>query len=434
MVKPAVVRSQPVSCSLSPVSIVSTVSTRHSPVSSPHLIVAGSGPVGVVAALLASQQGFRVTLLEEAAAVDTNPRAATTHPSTLEMIARLGIIDEFIAAGLTARHFEFWDRVERSRVARLDHALLANDTPYPFVVQTEQHKLANIGLAHLARRSGVDIRFNARVAGLTQDDESVTVTTEGPSGQHAVRADYLIGADGGRSTIRKALDIEFEGYTWPERFIVLTTTFDFEAAMGCCHRTYFADPDEWTNLFKVSGDDGLGRWRAVFPTRVDETDAQALDDVAVQARLKRVWPREALYPVVHRNIYNVHQRVAVRFRQGRAFLAGDSAHVNNPIGGLGLNCGIHDAMELVDTLHAVAFGGADATLLDRYERRRRPQNIEYVQQQTIANKKRLEERDPVAREARFAELRAIEADPVRQREFLMRSSLLESARKVQSID
>ena len=402
--------------------------------SSPHVIVVGSGPVGVVAALHASRQGFQVTLLEEAAAVDRNPRAATTHPSTLEMIARVGLIDEFIAAGLVARHFEFWDRVERCRIARFDHALLENDTAYPFVVQTEQHKLANIGLAHLARRAGVEVRFNARVTGLVQDERSVTVSTEGPSGASSVTADYLIGADGGRSTIRKALDIEFEGYTWPERFIVLTTTFDFEAEMGCCHRTYFADPDEWTNLFKVSGDDGLGRWRAVFPTRVDESDEEALGDEAVQARLNRVWPRTAPYPVVHRNIYNVHQRVAVRFRAGRAFLAGDSAHVNNPIGGLGLNCGIHDAMELVDTLHGVAFGGAAPALLDRYERRRRPQNIEYVQQQTIANKKRLEEREPAARQARFDELRAIEADPARQRAFLMRSSLLESARKVQSVE
>jgi 3-(3-hydroxy-phenyl)propionate hydroxylase len=125
--------------------------------------------------------------------------------------------------------------------------------------------------------------------------------------------------------------------------------------------------------------------------------------------------------------------VAKEFRVGRVLLAGDSAHVNNPIGGLGLNCGIHDAVELVDTLHQVGLQGADPALLDRYERRRRPQNIEYVQQQTIANKKRLEERDPVARQARFDELRAIEADPIRQRQFLLRSSLLESARKVHTI-
>jgi 3-(3-hydroxy-phenyl)propionate hydroxylase len=402
--------------------------------STPHLLVAGAGPVGVVAALHASQLGFRVTLIEEALTVDTNPRAATTHPSTLEMIARLGILDEFIAAGLVAHHFEFWDRVTRTRIARYDHAVLADDTPYPFVVQTEQHKLANIGLAHLARRAGVEVHLGQRVTSLEQDERSVTLFTEGPGGPRRFSGDWLVGADGGRSTIRKALDIPFEGYTWPERFIVLTTPFDFEQAMGCCLRTYFADPDEWTNLFKVSGDDGRGRWRAVFPTRVDETDEEALADEAVQARLNRVLPQSSPYPVVHRNIYHVHQRVAARFRGGRAFLAGDSAHVNNPIGGLGLNCGIHDATELIETLHAVAFEGAGEALLDRYERRRRPQNIEYVQQQTVANKKRLEEREPAARQARFDELRAIEADPARQRQFLMRTSLLESARKVKQVD
>jgi 3-(3-hydroxy-phenyl)propionate hydroxylase len=115
------------------------------------------------------------------------------------------------------------------------------------------------------------------------------------------------------------------------------------------------------------------------------------------------------------------------------FLAGDSAHVNNSVGGLGLNGGIHDAMELVDTLVAVERGGADRSLLARYERRRRTLNIEFVQEQTINNKKRLEEKDPRARLARFDELHAISADRERHRQFLLRTSLIESVRKAKNI-
>src|SRR5262249_42455461 len=136
--------------------------------------------------------------------------------------------------------------------------------------------------------------------------------------------DYLIGTDGGRSTVRKGLDIEFEGYTWPERFLVLTTLFDFQQVFtGCSYRNYLADPQEWVNLFKVAGNEENGRWRAVFPTGVDESDEQALSEHAVRRRLGRLAveanPAEQL---IHRKLYKVHQRVAASFRRGRAFLAG----------------------------------------------------------------------------------------------------------------
>jgi 3-(3-hydroxy-phenyl)propionate hydroxylase len=240
---------------------------------------------------------------------------------------------------------------------------------------------------------------------------------------------YLVGADGRRSTVRKALGIAFEGYTFPERFLVLTTPFDFAAEHGVAFRAYFSDPDEWANLFKVAGDDGKGRWRAVFPTLPGQTDDEVLDERATEARLQKFFPKPGPYEILHRNIYSVHQRVAASFRKGRVFLAGDSAHVNNPIGGLGLNCGVHDAMQLARQLAAAVSGERPESDLALYDSVRRPMNIEYVQQQTIANKKRLEEKDSAAREANFETLRRTAADPVAHRAFLMRTSLLESVRK-----
>ena len=290
-----------------------------------------------------------------------------------------------------------------------------------------------MGIAQLREYADAEVRFQARATAVEQDSSGVSVTLETPNGTEQMSADYLVGADGGRSTIRKAIEVEFEGYTWPEQCVVLTTLNDFQRAFKCCYRNYFADPDEWVNLFKVAGEDLKGRWRAVFPTRAGETDEEALSPAAAQERLQKAFPLAEPYCIVHTNLYKTHQRVAARFRVGRVFLAGDSAHVNNPIGGLGLNCGIHDAMELVDTLHQVVTKQAQESLIDRYERRRRPINIEFVQQTTIANKKRLEESNPEVRKSTLEELRRTAEDPETHKQFLMRTSLLQSLRKAEGI-
>jgi len=387
-----------------------------------NVIVVGAGPVGTVAALACARLGLSVTLLEAQSRVDDSPRASTTQPPTLEILAELGLIDEYLRVGLVSRTFQFWDRPTLRLVAEFDFARLAGETAYPFVVQTEQHKLANLAIARLRGMGNAEVHMGARVTGLIQKSESVEVLCED---QLRFTADYVIGADGGRSTVRKSLDIEFEGYTWPERFLVITTQFDFQAALGCCLRNYMADPQEWTNLFKVAGDDLKGRWRAVYNTREDEADEEALSDAAVRARLSRVYVPERERDYLHLNLYAVHQRVAKSFRKGRVFLCGDAAHVNNPIGGLGLNSGIHEAWDLAGKLHRVLRREADEASLDEYEKKRRPLNIKYVQEQTIANKKRLEERDPAQRARRFDELRAMAGEPKRHKAFLMRAALLE---------
>jgi len=393
------------------------------------IVIAGGGPVGVVTALALARQGLVVSVFEAEGRIDDSPRAATTHAATLEMLEELGLREAVTARGLIEPKFRIWDRGSREIVAEFDFAALKDDTPYPYVVQCEQHKLANIALARLRTLPNATFAFSSRVTGCTQRDGAVEVEVETPGGTRQVAASYLIGADGGRSTVRKTLGIEFEGYTHPERFLVLTTSFPFAGAFAECSRNYFSDPDEWAALFKVSGDDGRGLWRVVFPAQPSESDAQAFAEAAVQARLQKFFPKAGDYPVVHRNIYHVHQRVAAAFRKGRVFLAGDSAHVNNPLGGLGLNFGIHDGIELSSLLGRVARGEAPAKILDDYDRFRRPLNVEYVQQQTIANKKRLEEKDPDVRARSNAALRALAADPAAHRDYLLKASLIDSVRK-----
>ena len=393
------------------------------------VLIAGGGPVGAIAALALARQGIAVRVFEADVAIDESPRAATTHPATLEMLADLGLIDDLIARGLVARTFQFWDRPSGRLIAEFDHAVLARDTPYPFVVQCEQHKLVDLAIQRLSGLPNARYDFATQVTEVEAGADAVEITVRhGDDRIERMTGSYLIGADGGRSTVRKALGIAFDGYTFPERFLVLTTPFDFAQERGCGFRSYFSDPDEWANLFKVAGNDGRGLWRVVFPTLPGETDEKVFNETSVQQRLQRFFPKSGSYPIVHRNLYNVHQRVAARFSQGRAFLAGDAAHVNNPIGGLGLNCGIHDAVELASLLVKVLRGEESADQLDRYDARRRPINVKYVQEQTIANKKRLEAKDPEARAENFAFLRWTAADPTAHRAFLLRTSLLESVR------
>jgi 3-(3-hydroxy-phenyl)propionate hydroxylase len=393
------------------------------------ILIAGGGPVGVIAALALARQGLPVHVFEAESKVNDAPRAATTHAATLEMLEELDLLDEVIRRGLVEPLFRIWDRSTGGLVAEFDFGNLKNDTRYPFAVQCEQHKLANLAIERLRGFPHAKLEFSARVSSVAQSSDAVEITVETQAGTRTVEGSYLIGADGGRSTVRKSLAIEFEGYTHPERFLILTTPFDIGARFRGCTRNYLSDPEDWCALFKVSGDHGSALWRVLSSTRLDQTEAELFDSEAVERRLQKFFPKEGRYEVVHRNLYNVHQRVAAGFRKGRVFLAGDAAHVNNPLGGLGLNFGIHDAVELTGLLGRVLRREASADTLDLYDRHRRPLNVEFVQQQTIANKKRMEEKDPVARAKNFEQRAATAADPVAHRAYLLRASLIDSVRK-----
>jgi 3-(3-hydroxy-phenyl)propionate hydroxylase len=397
------------------------------------ILIAGGGPVGLLCAWLLGRRGLSVRLFDENEGPQADPRAATTHPATLELLREDGLAEDMARVGLVAPIFQFWDRPTGELVAQFDHAVLKHDTSYPYVVQCEQFKTARLILDRLKSFANVEVLFGHAVADVRQSADRVSVDVRGPDGIATHKGAYLIGADGGRSTVRKQCGIAFEGFTWPERFVVLTTPYDFAAQRGYCYRSYFADPGAWCNCFKVSADGPPGLWRTVFPTETDETDEAVLGDAGVQARMQTFFPSPRPYPIVHRNLYVTHQRVAASFRHGRVLLAGDAAHVNNPIGGMGLNGGIQDAANLADKLGRVILGDESGRLLDLYDRQRRTVAIEFVQEQSIANKKRLEAADPQLRKRNLDELRQIAADPARARQFMLRTSMITSQRRADSI-
>ncbi len=392
------------------------------------VIIAGGGPVGLISAYALAQRGISVTILEQNDSLQDDPRAATTHPATLEILDNLGVVEELIEQGLIAPKFQFWDRPTGKLVAEFDHSLIAEDTKFPYVVQCEQFKIAQIVHNRLRVLDQASVLFNHSVTACEQDENGVRVYADTPDGPKELKGRYLIGADGGRSTVRKGAGIEFEGFTWPERFLVLTTPFDFEKERGMSYRNYIADPDEWCNCFKVAGDGPPGVWRLVFPADPNAEEESLLSDNFVQDQMQKFFHRSEDYEIVHRNLYNVHQRVAKTFRKGRILLAGDSAHVNNSIGGMGLNGGIQDAINLADKLVDIMTGKADDGLLDLYDLQRRSYATEFVQQQTIENKKRLEVRDDETRRQNMANLAKIASDPGKARQFLLRASMIGAMR------
>jgi len=398
------------------------------------ILIAGGGPVGLLCAWLLGRRGIAVRLFDNNRALQADPRAATTHPATLDLLSEDGLDKDMARVGLVAPIFQFWDRPSQKLVAQFDHAVLKDDTRHPFVVQCEQFKTAKLLLDRLQQLPNVEVQFDHEVTEVTQSADAVTVQVRGPSGaisEH--RGIYLIGADGGRSTVRRSSAIAFEGFTWPERFIVLTTPFDFGRERGYSYRSYFADPGAWCNCFKVSADGPPGLWRTVYPTDPAQSEEEILSDAGVQARMQSFFPSPRPYEIVHRNLYVTHQRVAATFRQGRVLLAGDAAHVNNPIGGMGLNGGIQDAANLADKLIRITLDRAPERLLDLYNLQRRTVAIEFVQEQSIANKERLEASDPQVRKRNLDELRASAADPERARQFLLRTSMIASQRRAEGL-
>jgi 3-(3-hydroxy-phenyl)propionate hydroxylase len=397
------------------------------------ILIAGGGPVGLLCAWLLGRRGLPVRLFDNNNGLQADPRAATTHPATLDLLSEDGLDHDMARVGLVAPIFQFWDRPGQQMVAQFDHTVLKNDTRHPFVVQCEQFKTAKLLLERLRAYPNVEVLFDHEVIDVSQTSNAVTVQVRGPSGMASHSGSYLIGADGGRSTVRRRSGIKFEGFTWPERFIVLTTPYDFAAERGYCYRSYFADPGAWCNCFKVSADGPPGLWRTVYPTDPTQSEQEILSDAGVQARMQSFFPAPRPYEIVDRNLYVTHQRVAETFRKGRVLLAGDAAHVNNPIGGMGLNGGIQDAVNLSDQLIRVVRDGAPERLLDLYDLQRRTVAIEFVQEQSIANKKRLEASDPEVRQRNLDELRATAADPERARQFLLRTSMIASQRRAEAI-
>jgi len=398
------------------------------------IIVIGAGPVGLCLSLALAQEGIDVCLAEALGDdnfLDQVPRAGTNHPATLELLDRIGLYEKLEPRGIVAPLLHYWERSDNQRIAEFDHRHLKDDTRFPYVLQCERIKIVEEALKLAKAHPNIDVRLATEFTSFTQDRDGVTAQVANPAGEtESIRGAYLVSGEGARSIIRKDLGIEFEGFTYPDRTLNIEVAYDFRSH-GYTERNYISDPDEWSNLFHWKGPPD--RWRIHFPTAPDEDETALMRPEALQARLQRFLATGTPFDIVGSNLYVVHQRVAQRFRVGRAILAGDSAHVNSPIGAMGMNSGIHDAFNLAEKLTRIARKEVDDDVLDRYERQRRHVALKHTQAQTMRNKRLLAEKDPAVRAKNHDELRRTADDPKLARAFLLRSSLIESLREAKQI-
>jgi 3-(3-hydroxy-phenyl)propionate hydroxylase len=390
------------------------------------IAVVGAGPVGMTAAAALATAGLPVVLVELSPSPQPDWRASTFHAATMELLQTIDITGRMHAEGLVVPTYQFRDRRD-GLVAEFDFGLLADETRFPYRLQLNQQHLVRMLAERLADDDRVRMRFGTRLTGMAIDRDEVRLTVSGPDGAEEIRASYVVGADGPRSTVRSSLGVAFDGFTYPERFAITSTPVDLqELVPDLGHVNYVADPREWLFILRTPES-----WRVVWPVPASCSDDEASDPERLQNTLQGVAPYAPGYPVIDHQVYGVRQRVASAFRAGPVLLAGDAAHINSPIGGVGLNSGIHDAMDAARRLARIATEpGTDIEAeLSAYDRIRRTVAVEYVQADTQRNTDRLRETDDAVRRRHQDEMRAIAADPERARAYIRRVSLLESVRR-----
>lgn len=379
----------------------------------------GAGPAGLVAGLRLARAGIETLVIDKAAGVNEDFRASTFHPPTLEMLDELGLTQELIAQGLVSPTWQI-RRHESHDKALFDLSVLARDTRYPFRLQCEQRVLTRQADALAQRTPHLQVRYGVELTGLTQDAQGVTATVQTAEGPQTLRARYLVAADGAHSVCRKLTGMTFSGETYPETTLLATTAFRFEDHLpGLSNVNYVWCEHGTFSLLRLPQ-----IWRCSLYSDPDESVEQALAPEAIERKLQRIVPRETAYEVLEVRSYRIHRRLIDNYRAGRVLFAGDAAHLTSPSGGMGMNGGIHDAVNLSDKLIEVIARGGSEDLLDLYTRQRRPVAEEEILAQSHANRTRMQKRDPAWRDAEMARLQALIADPVTHREHLLKSSMI----------
>lgn len=379
------------------------------------VIVVGAGPVGLAVAYGLARAGAGVTVLERAGALSESPRAMAYLYPVLDGFAAWDLLAELQAEGVHCRGMNIIDHESGEQFPQYLDAI-EGLVAHPFVLQLGQDQISRILLGRLAGCGRAVVRYGAGVDAVGQDGDSVQVQISGPGGPEVLRAGWVVGADGAGSTVRAALGLEFSGFTWPDRFVATNIRYDF-GAQGLPAANWRIDPVYGAVIAQINT---AGLWRFTF--REDAgLPLEGLEE-RIHRHFATALPGGGGYDLVQYAPYRMHQRAAGTFRAGRVLLAGDAAHVTNPIGGLGLTGGFLDAFVLAEALAAVITGEAAETVLDAYAQQRRQVFLDIVSPQATAYKKMVF--DPPAGQAKTAllgQLRALSTNPGLRREDLLRA-------------
>jgi 2-polyprenyl-6-methoxyphenol hydroxylase-like FAD-dependent oxidoreductase len=333
------------------------------------VLVVGAGPTGLVLALWLTRLGVRVRLIDKAPEPGTTSRALAVHARTLELYRQLGIADAVVARGLPFAAVNFWSggkHVARAELGNIGEGL----TPFPFVVIFPQDQHERLLVDQLARL-GIEVERRTELVAFEERAKRVLASVRRENGEvTVVEAAYIAGCDGAHSRVRQTLGISLPGSTYNRVFYVADVELHGPVAN---HELHVAlDSDDLAASFPMKGDSAarlIGTVKQECESRNDLTWDDVSHNVVdrMQVNVDRIhWF----------STYRVHHRVAEHFARGRAFLAGDAAHIHSPVGGQGMNTGIGDAVNLAWKLASVISGEADTRLLESYE----PERIAFAKQ------------------------------------------------------
>ncbi|MFI9273555.1 FAD-dependent oxidoreductase [Kitasatospora sp. NPDC052896] len=331
----------------------------------PAVLIAGAGPVGLTAAHELARRGVRVRLIDAAAGPATSSRALAVHARTMELLDQLGALDRLLPLGRRVTHFTMHRRGRT--LIRFDTNYREMPTRYPFSLMVDQVVTERV-LRECAAGQGVDVEWGVELIALRPEADAVQVTLRHPDGRtEQTLAPWLIGADGGHSTVRRQLGMRLVGDS-TQTWLNADVTLDADLSPDSNHLLH-TDPG---TLLLVPFPEP-GKWRVVDTVDVHGADDPELIRRRLAGKIGRTLGRRVEVGTPSwLSAFTVQQRQITRMRSGRCFLAGDAAHVHSPASGQGMNSGIQDACNLAWKLADVIRGHAGPELLDSYDAERVP--------------------------------------------------------------
>ena len=328
--------------------------------------IVGAGPVGFTTALALAYHEIPFVLFEANAGVSRETKAGTTLTRTLEIWHRFGAAEKILTKALRVDEIGDIERATNKARSPVRLHLLRDETRFPFLINLPQHDMEPVLREYVAGSRFGTAMFGHRLTDFTQRADRVELRFDTAGGERSFEASYLLGCDGGRSTVRERLGVAVKGRDFPERYslVDIKVDLDVENPRDFPYIAYFGDAEEWMILVRQPQ-----CWRFLYPVQQGQSDYSIGD---LRDKAVRFIGDVSNVEVLGSNIYHIHHRVAEKWRVGRAMLLGDAAHLITPMWALGLNTGILDANSIAWRLAWLLRGWAGEALLDGYENEQKP--------------------------------------------------------------